>query len=241
MLARIIQDQILEAKATKQAMDEAYDGIEKANKVLNALPAPAPLVTQEADLFGWDAPSLPGPVASEKSVPESNGFAQHPSPQEQTESIHQTPSTAQQQPMSIGGPLMSNPPAVQRHAPVFTFNKTVDTPGPYNGGGYHNRNASSGFGEVMGGSADLQSLAESIDAVPSTPSMREIDDLKSQSREADAVARDAEATHRQLVAQMTELRRLAAEAESKSRSVAEKPAKKKGMFGKSKAVDVVSN
>jgi hypothetical protein len=71
--------------------------------------------------------------------------------------------------------------------------------------------------------------------------MKEIDDLKSQSREADAVARDAEANHRHLVAQMAELRRLADEAENKARSLSEKPTKKKGMFssGKAKKVDVV--
>jgi hypothetical protein len=249
-LARMIQDQIAEANATKQAMDEAYDGIEKANTLSKSLPAPASMGTPEADLFSWGAPELPTAAPAKAQL---NGYAQHPAPsqdeeEEEQQSIqHQQPAPAPAA-VSFAPPppqtTINHPQQQQRLTPVFTFNQPLKTPGSYDGGGYnHNQHApgASGFGEVMGGSADLQSLAESIDALPNTPSMKEIDDLKSQLREADAVARDAEASHRQLVAQMAELRRLADEAEGKSRSLAEKPAKKKGMFssGKGKKVDAV--
>lgn len=238
----MIQDLIAEAAATKEAMDDAYEGIEKAGEASRAIQAaPAPVPSQETDLFGWgsetpQAPAeLPAPGIAQKVV----GFSEHPSMQNEPVVAPETlpapsvPSSQQAVPQA---------PQAVNQSPVFTFNQTAATPGSYNGGGYHNRNVSSasGFGEVMGGSADLQSLADSIDVLPSTPSMKEIDDLKSQSREADAVARDAESSHRQLLAQMEELRRLADEAENKSRSLAEKPTKKKGLLRKGKKPDVVS-
>jgi chromosome segregation ATPase len=62
--------------------------------------------------------------------------------------------------------------------------------------------------------------------------MKEIEDLKAKSKEADDIAKDAEASHRQLVAQLEELRKLADEAESKVRAASEKPTKKKGILGR---------
>lgn len=244
VLNRMIQDLIAEANATKEAMDQACEGIDKAAKSSQSLSASSvPAATEEANLFGWGADSvpqapikLPTPDETRKEQAYTNGFAQHPATVQEepvggAETIAATSAPSQE---------AAAPQSINR-SPVFTFNQSSANPGSYNGGGYHNRNISSasGFGEVMGGSADLQSLAESIDVLPSTPSMKEIDDLKSQSREADAVARDAESSHRQLIAQMEELRRLADEAESKSRSLSDKPIKKKGLLRKGKKPDVV--
>jgi hypothetical protein len=244
----MIQDLIAETTATKQAMDEAYDGLEKAHAQSKSLSAPTPMMTPEADLFSWGSPELPTATSSKT---QSNGYSQHlassQEEEEEQQSIEQQQTLPAPATVSFAQPppqMTTNPPhQQQRQAPVFTFNQSLKTPGSYDGGGYNpNQHAgASGFGEVMGGSADLQSLTGSIDALPNTPSMKEIDDLKSQSREADAVARDAEANHRHLVAQMAELRRLADEAENKARSLSEKPPKKKGMFssGKGKKVDAV--
>lgn len=115
----------------------------------------------------------------------------------------------------------------------------------YSGGGYtgggHTRDASSGFGEVMGGgpvhqqqeflSVNTSPGATKFNAVAHVPSMKEMEDLKSKYKEADDIARDAEASRRQIVAQLDELRRLADEAESKVRAAtAVVVPKKKGLF-----------
>jgi hypothetical protein len=113
----------------------------------------------------------------------------------------------------------------------------------YNGGGYdsHERNiSSSGFGEVMGGNVDLSSLARgteeaiknvtSYDGIAHISSIEELEVLKSKSKEADDVANSAEESRRQLLAQMEELRRVADEAEKRSREASAKPQKKKGLF-----------
>lgn len=223
LLYRVLKDLIDDATATKQAIDEAYESIENANEVVRVAPSlpPAPAVTDEADLFGgWgdDAPvHAPLPSASTN--------------------YSEGESTNASQPYNS-----SQPPA-----PSYAHNTQPPAPARdmYSGGGYTGDGHGSmtgGFGEVMGSgpalqqqgfaSTDASSGAPTFDSLPHAPSMKEVEDLKSKSKEADDVAREAEASRRQLVAQLEELRRVADEAESKARAATEKPTKKKGILGR---------
>ena len=152
-------------------------------------------------------------------------------------------------------------PAVSSPMPSYSYNPNPEPTPPaistnmYNGGGYtggmggHNRDLSGNdFGEVMGSSPSLQPPLPTIpqydsgfgssmgaptyDSIPHVTSLKEVEDLKAKSKEADDVAKDAEASRRQLVAQLEELRKLADEAESKVRAASEKPIKKKGILGR---------
>jgi len=233
-LCSVIKDLIAEANATKQAIDEAYEGIESANEAAHAAP-PAPPAAAEADFFGGWGDGSPAPL------PASTKSAQPPAPpQEQSEPEKSASFESNETPSYSYIP----PPAP---APAG--------PGMFDGGGYnpgHERNVSnmSGFGEVMGtgpGLGDLQTVGEASSAyggeIPSSPSMAEVELMKSKSKEADDVAKDAEESRRQLAAQLEEMRRLADEAEIKSREASAKPVKKKGFMkrgGKQQQKDAVS-
>ena len=58
MLFRVIKDLIREASTTKQAIDEAYEGIESANEVAQATRNAPPPVSNDDFFGGWgnDAP-----------------------------------------------------------------------------------------------------------------------------------------------------------------------------------------
>ena len=89
----------------------------------------------------------------------------------------------------------------------------------------------------------LQGLnaAGTYETSTTVPSPEEISELKNKMREADSVARDAEESRRQLVAQMDEMRRLADEAERKARAhLRDSETKKKGLLGRGKKKDAVS-
>jgi len=71
--------------------------------------------------------------------------------------------------------------------------------------------------------------------------MESIGALKEKLKEAESIARDAEESRRQVVAQTEELRRIADEAEAKSRQHADIPegGKKKKFLGRGKKKDAV--
>ena len=215
MVASVIKDLIGEAKATKQAIDEAYEGVESANEVAHSMPPVPRPASSDTDFFGWgnDAP-LPAPT--QKSAP--------PQPQ-----LSKSESTDYSDPQQSFTYMPAPPPAA---------------PGMFDGGGYtpgHERNTSnmSGFGEVMGsgpglGMDNLPPVGESMmygsAEIPSSLSMAEVEVMKTKSKEADDVARDADESLRQLNAQLDEMRRLADEAETKVRDASSKPVKKKGLL-----------
>lgn len=227
---RVIQDLIAEANATKQAIDEAYESIEAANEAVHAAP-PAPTPVTETDFFGgWGSKTAPLPVATQSE--------------------------------SIPPPVRSEPqplPVQHNETPTYSYNPAPvpAAPGMFDGGGYnpgHNRDISntSGFGEVMGSGPGIgQSLSVVGEnsayggKILASPSMGEVEVLKSRSREADEVARDAEESRRQLSASLEEIRRLADEAEEKSRQASAAPVKKKGFLrgggGKTVKKDSVRN
>lgn len=233
----MIKDLIAEANATKRAIDEAHEGIESANEAAHATPpAPAP-APNDTDFFGgWgsDAPP-PAPLPA----PTQNG----PPPQiEQQREVQQTASDDYSDPQQTSFAYVPAP------APAPAG------PGMFDGGDYkpgHERNLS-GFGEVMGsgpgqGLSDLPPVGETLSYGGGTDisgsfSMAEVEVLKTRSKEADDVARDANESLRQLTAQLDEMRRLADEAESKSREAAAKPVKKKGLLkrGGAQKKDAVS-
>lgn len=235
-------DLIAEASATKQAMDEAYDGIEQAIESAPPNPAPTQPAPQEDFFFWGDNSPAPAPTDSSadqfSAVTDQQQRTMEPATEEpvavQPPAPVQTSQPAPQIPQQATHQFQAQPPLDRQMQPqgqqyasqpqAFAFQGQ----GPTNGEG-HNRNISgSGFGEVMGGTPDRNSVAESLDAsLPHTPSMKTVEDLKSKCREAEDVSRDAEETKRQLQAQMEELRRVADEAESKARALAEKPTKKK--------------
>ncbi len=220
--------------------------------------APAPAIAEE-DLFGgWDAdnsgavnaplPSLgsgnysSAAASSVDEAPPSMYYNNPPQPQVET-----------------------SPPAVSSPMPSYSYNNPNPEPttptmstNMYNGSGYtggmggHNRDLSGNdFGEVMGSSPSLQPPLPTIpqydsgfgssmgattyDSIPHVTSLKEVEDLKAKSKEADDVAKDAEASRRQLVAQLEELRKLADQAESNVRAASEKPIKKKGILGRGAA------
>ena len=211
----MISDLISEARATKTAIDEAYEGVETANEAAHAAPpAPAPAETDFFGGWGSDAPPpapLPAPTENAPLRARTENVESSSQPQhDETPSYDHTPAPA--------------------------------APGMFDGGGYdpgHNRNISnmSGFGEVMGTGPGLGSLS-AVDetsmygsgSVPGSPSMAEVEIMKSKSKEADDVAKDAEESRRQLTAQLEEMRRLADEAENLSRAASAKPVKKKGLL-----------
>lgn len=220
--------------------------------------APAPAIAEE-DLFGgWgtdDGGAVNAPLpalgsgnfssAAASSVDESqpSTYNYNNPPQVQIE----TPQPALSSPM----PSYSYNPNPEPVPPTVSTNM-------YNGGGYtgggggmggHNRDMSGNdFGEVMGSSPSLQPPlptiqqydsgfgssmgANTYDSIPHVTSIKEVEDLRAKSKEADDVAKEAEASRRQLVAQLDELRKLADEAESKVRAASEKPTKKKGILGR---------
>ena len=226
-----------DATGTKQAIDEAYESIENANQIL-ARTAPAPTMApaaaktvDETDLFGGWGDDAPAPQYSMPSV-NSAPLTSADSNYNEAESVDDS------QPYHAQDPALA--PA---RAPSYSYIQQESTEkNMYSGGGYtggggdgHNRNLS-GFGEVMG-SGPTQGFtsptgAQTFDSIPHTISMKEVEDLKYKSKEADDVAKDAEASRRQIEAQLEELRRLADEAESKAREASEKPVKKKGLLGR---------
>jgi hypothetical protein len=215
---------------TKQAIDEAHESIENANEILARSNVvgntttfqsnPAPTIAEE-DLFGgWgtdDSGAVNAPLAALGS---GNFNSTLVSSTEETNYGNPAPSQIETQQPSISSQI----PSYTHNAHTEPIPPTAST-NMYNGGGYsggsaigHNRDTSGNdFGEVMGSSPSLQSPlapilqydsgfgssmgAQTYDSIPHVTSLKEVEDLKAKSKEADDVAKDADASRRQLVAQ----------------------------------------
>jgi hypothetical protein len=225
----------------------------KAATTFNSTPVPT---IAEEDLFGgWGAEDSGAVNAPLPALGSGNFDSSVPSSVEESQPssyYNINPTVPVESPAPAMPSYSYNPEPAQASVPLNM----------YNGGGYtggngmgHNRDLSGNdFGEVMGSTPSLQpppmpstiqqfdsgfgsSLgAQTYDSIPHVTSLKEVEDLKAKSREADDVAKDAEASRKQLVAQLDELRKLADEAEGKLRSASEKPTKKKGLLGRGGAV-----
>jgi hypothetical protein len=247
----VITDLIAEANATKEAIDEAYDGIEKANEVAHAPPPAAP--TMDGDLFSWDEPA--GPVKdSSPPLPGDSGPLpgdSAPAQLSRDSAVNQQYSvpalTDKARSVQQNEPPPPAPAAEENHQPTFVYQPPAPAPASDSYG--HKRDPSLGFGEVMGGSApDLKGMASeetggaaSHDAYGDAPSIQNVEELKKKAKEAHDVAKDAEDSRQQLVAQLNELRRVADQAEQAARDAANKSAgKKKGPLWRGQKRDAVS-
>lgn len=243
---------ISEAKATKEAIDEAHRGVEsaiaQANAAMNSAPPPASLINED-DFFGGGAWGNDTTTSEPLAANTHNKYGLNT----ENGDASSAPNSLQQS---------SSYPVDQKHsqdsAPSYSFIQSAVAPAPapakgpgeYEGGGYHNRNYSntSDFGEAMGsGPTPLHAMSSTPfygngDTITNAPSLKEIEDLKTKSREADELARDAECTKKQLEAQLDELRRIADDAETKSREASSPPSaippKKKGFLGRGGAPKV---
>ena len=272
-MSSVLQDLIVETKATKYAIDEATEEVEKTAEVVSKAGSVVHTTRSfENDLFGFDAP-LPGSsaapalmVASGTELPSTTGSGDLPPPQSMTNAMPEAPAqktipepapqpetvTSQDSDLPPPSAMQQNyqqppPPAAAAStaAPVDMFGLQAPAPAAVP---THQRNQPSygGFegGELMGGTSgpSFATMAANTSATSKVLSSEEIDSLKSKSREADSVARDAEDSKRQVVAQMEELRRVADEAEMKARDHSKGlEGKKKGVFGRGKKKDAVSD
>jgi len=226
-LSSVFTDLIAEANATKDALDDAYNGIEEANEVARShpppAPAPAPASSFDGDFFSFDAAPAPLPQpAAQETLP------------------------AQEHQPSYGAEQPSN----DNHGQAEGSN----APDAHLAGHHRIESTGSGYAEgegIMGGAptplpsdpgptfSSIQHQLPAGDASgqvgASPPSMESIATLKEKLKEAEDVARDAEESRRQIAAQTDELRRVADEADAKSRTHLSQPeSKKKGFLGRGK-------
>lgn len=220
----VIQDLITEVTSTKEAIDDATKGVEETLQQVN-LQSKAPPVpqsySQEGDLFSFDSSPSPAPVQDAVS---SNHDSSSPYDSQQY--------LAPKQPLQ---PMGQQDSLIQTVASQSSYEETTTS------NGHHTRDSSGWFsGGIMGGEVggsignnNVASLSFSAD-VKNVLSPQAIEELKAKHREAENVARDAEESRRQIVAQTDELRRLADEAEKNLREYSKETddkKKKKGMFG----------
>lgn len=211
---------IADVSSTKEAIDDATRGVEESLQQAKLKSTPPSLPqsnSAEGDFFSFDSspPSAPAPAPARES----------PSPYE---SQH---FTAPQESLQ---PMVHQDNFVQTVASQSSYEEATN--------GHHKRDSSGWFsGGIMGGefggtigntntSAPLSLSA----GVGNVLSPQAIEELKAKHRDAENVARDAEESRRQIVAQTDELRRLADEAEKNMREYSKETddkKKKKGMFG----------
>ena len=251
----VITDLIAEATSTKEAIDEATIGIDKSIEAMKVQPpAPAPAANfDEGDLFGFGAApaALPGsgPVPNDAfGSTELPGSGPVPAPHPESRPAPEPVAV----PAPVSAPVPAPAPAVAPMPDPVQRTPSRDSTDNMYGMGHKRNNTFEAFndGVVMGGTSNPSSFTGApssgdgggqYDPPKSVMSNEEIDELKSKSREADNVARDAEETRRQLVAQADELRRVADEAEKKSRDHAKTMSgKKKGLLGRGKKKEAVS-
>lgn len=212
----MITDLIAEANATRDALDDAYQSIERLNEEARAAPpAPAPS-SYDGDLFGFDATASRQPTTTAAApVPQPTGVSQDKSFDRGD---------------ANGGGTQPNVHAALAYASYDSSSA----------GGYGLGTASSGYmegeGIMGGGKAPLPSDgfggSGGTDYAGGVPTTAEIADLKKKLKEAEAVARDAEESKRQVVAHADELRKIADEAEEAARRYQNQPEsiKKKGFL-----------
>lgn len=260
-LPRVVKDLIAEASATKQAIDEAVDGIENYmnEEAANQPPPPVqPAASMEADLFGFGPPPGQGalPTAQESlPPPASEPYSYEPPPSASNPySSEPAPAPEVPEPAAPAPYGIPEPEGMPAPAPEPALSLYSQPPAPT----AHTRDAS-GFGGdfVMGGGA-LPPAPAPFAATPaqhydeddhdhlvmgSSPSMgsvksvQEINELKMKAKDAEDLARDAQESSRQKSAQVNELRRLADEATADARRLADAgkdDKKKKGLLGRKK-------
>ena len=224
------------------------------------LSVPAPAIAEE-DLFGgWgtdDGGAVNAPLPALGSGNFSSAAASSADESQPSSYYNNPPQVQMESPQpAVSSPIPSYTYNLNPEPAPPTMSTNMFNGGGYTGGsgmGGHNRDMSGNdFGEVMGSSPSQQPTLPTIqqydsgfgssmgattyDSIPHVTSLKEVEDLKAKSKEADDVAKDAEASRRQLVAQLEELRKLADETESKVRAASEKPTKKKGILGRGGAL-----
>ncbi|GKY99291.1 hypothetical protein MPSEU_000884200 [Mayamaea pseudoterrestris] len=250
----VIQDLIGEAKSTKVAIDEAYDGIERATAALQA-PAMTTAPSFDHDLFGIGSGgdvtlgSAPVPAAAQREsftspvVDTVGSFASQESQPRQVEQQYSYQSHYSEQ----LAPESTSVYQQQYTMPLNNFgHQGVADNGNYGKGGpTHRKNQSTGsFGNIMGGDVGAlpsENTTLSLYAVPETnaaessPSMDDVGALKKKLKEAEDVAREAEDSRRAVAAELDEIRRVADEADQKARQfqvdLDKQATKKKGLLG----------
>jgi hypothetical protein len=239
---------ISEARATKDALDDAYQGIEKLNEASRAAPAPAPAVNYDSDLFGFDVSSAPIPQQQQASTANPYGAAAaaataapQPAPRVSTDkSYDDDHRNGQDNALSFGSDANSS--NVKQNIHRSNAYQSYDS----SAAGYGLGTTSSGYMEgegIMGGAPTPLPTEPSYGSAGygngAVPTAAEIADLKKKLKEAQDVAREAEESKKQVVAHADELRRIADEAEDTARKYQNQPEsiKKKGLFGKKKPIE----
>jgi hypothetical protein len=234
---------ISEARATKDALDDAYQGIEKLNEASRAAPAPGPAVNYDSDLFGFDVSSAPIPQQQSSSTPTPYGAAAPPQPAPQVsndKSYDDDHRNSHDNALSFGSDANSS--NVKQNIHRSNAYQSYDS----SAAGYGLGTTSSGYMEgegIMGGAPTPLPTEPTYGSAGygngAVPTAAEIADLKKKLKEAQDVAREAEESKRQVVAHADELRRIADEAEDTARKYQNQPEsmKKKGLFGKKKAIE----
>ena len=245
----VIHDLIGEATETKKAIDEAYEGVERANAALQAPPAPAPSFDQDLFGFGGDAASTSAPTPTQPyqesyptHVATAASFASQDSQPHHV--VEQQPSYTSHQSEQVAHEPV---PSYQQYTvPLSNFGQETGD-NYYGGGPTHRKNQSTGsFGNIMGGDVgalppDNHSMSPYASQQPSltgqsqSPSMDDINVLRKNLKEAEDVARDAEDSRRSIAAELDEIRKLADEADQKARQfqadIDKQASKKKGLLG----------
>jgi hypothetical protein len=233
----VIRDLIAETTATKDAINEAVEGIDQSIVAYNSMASPPKGSSDNntGDLFGFDAavPSVPSRDSTSDDFDDRsyNALYNHAQPPPlpvaattTTTMYHMDPN-----PASVGGGFEGA--GIMGGAPMLGV-----PPSATNHDSSNNNDRSRTTTTDSAAAAPTLSFPYNSNSIQSVLSSEEIEDLKSRSREADNVARDAAETKRQLVAQMDELRRVADQAESLVRQYHKgmqdaSAKKKKGMFG----------
>lgn len=235
-----------EARATKEVIDDAYDGIQNA-AVASSEEGP-PIIANnklDNDLFGFSSE----PQQSEAPASLASNFSQQENRQLQpgVDNNQQVVGGFYQQPEThLPAPHVVEPeppaPTTEPAQGAYSVDAPIQQPA-YNQPdlsrpaeiAHHNRNSSvnSAFGTVMGGDitplpgTDVGGAQEEL-----PPTLEEVEALKSKAREASSIAEDAESSRRQMVEKSEELRKAADAADIEARKYLEKPEKKKKRFGR---------
>lgn len=237
-------DLISEARATKDALDDAYHGIENLNETSRSAPAPAPAVNYDSDLFGFDVSSAPIPQQQSSSTSTAYGAAAAPQPAPPVSTVKSYDDdhrNGQDNALSFGSDANSS--NVKQNIHRSNAYQSYDS----SAAGYGLGTTSSGYMEgegIMGGAPTPLPTEPSYGGAGygnggAVPTAAEIADLKKKLKEAQDVAREAEESKKQIVAHADELRRIADEAEGTARKYQNQPEsmKKKGLFGKKKPIE----
>lgn len=220
---------IAEATATRDAIDEAYKGIENANQTVHEIMTPPAPAAFESDLFGFDQAPASNPVASAQNSRENQPrVAETTAPSFASSEDHYS---------------SDGPPQYQYQAPAQAPAAPAYQQESYGSTGGHNRSSSvaSAFDGMMGGepvalpkeAPQQPTIVYNAQAnVAPAPSLQNIEELKRKLMEAEEVARDSADSTAQVRARANELKQEADEAEARLEAHNKQfEGKKKGLFG----------